>query len=263
MRVSVDFPSPFPNKYLTNSLYVPYSPSVSCFGSFQLYKTIVNLESLVHHSTLRSLISSLFYSYPRVRGLAFNAETVDTYKEANTICPTTRNTCATDELAHPASERGISEDPTQNPNPHYGSGDPPLPKTYSDYAEPSERSASADPDPEELALGDQIQEMLDIINEHMDEVTSIHNMSRQAAQLLAKPNESNSALEARTRTLRTRLIAIREKYPTIAKGKSSIRPRDPQKDYDNEDLDPHLNDQAIGRTLTKNQRVINITLTPS
>ncbi|KIJ28933.1 hypothetical protein M422DRAFT_269717 [Sphaerobolus stellatus SS14] len=49
---------------------------------------------------------------------------------------------------------------------------------------------------------------------------------------------SPDTLEARTRTLQTRLIAIREKYPTIAKGKSSIRPRDPQKDYNNEDLDP-------------------------
>ncbi|KIJ37834.1 hypothetical protein M422DRAFT_259708 [Sphaerobolus stellatus SS14] len=102
----------------------------------------------------------------------------------------------------------------------------------------SEPSASADPDPEELALGNQIQEMLDTINEHMDEVISIHNMSRQAAQLLAKTNESNSALEARTRTLRMQLIVIREKYPTIAKGKLSIRPRNPQKDYNNEDLDP-------------------------
>ncbi|KIJ32514.1 hypothetical protein M422DRAFT_265683 [Sphaerobolus stellatus SS14] len=115
--------------------------------------------------------------------------------EPNTIRPMTRNTCATDELAHPASKRGISEDPTQTPNPHYGSGDPLLPKTYSDYAEPK---------------------MLDTINKHMDEVTSIHNMSRQAAQLLAKTNESNSALEARTRTLQMDL----------------------QKDYNNEDLDP-------------------------
>ncbi|KIJ29870.1 hypothetical protein M422DRAFT_268649 [Sphaerobolus stellatus SS14] len=127
------------------------------------------------------------------------SQTASAVSEANTICSTTWNTCATDELAHPAN-----------------------------YAEPSERSASADPDPKELVLGDQIQEMLDTINEHMDEVTSIHNMSCQAAQLLAKTNESNSALEARTRTLRTQLIAIREKYPTIAKGKSSIHPRDPQ-----------------------------------
>ncbi|KIJ53839.1 hypothetical protein M422DRAFT_242103 [Sphaerobolus stellatus SS14] len=92
------------------------------------------------------------------------------------------------------------------------------------YSEPSERSALADPDPKELALGDQIQEMLDTINEHMHEVTSIHNMSCQAAQLLAKTNESN--------------IRIREKYPTIAKGKLSIRPRDPHKDPNNEDLGP-------------------------
>ncbi|KIJ53428.1 hypothetical protein M422DRAFT_242593 [Sphaerobolus stellatus SS14] len=139
--------------------------------------------------------------------------------ETNTICPTTRNTHVTDQLAHLASERGTSEDPTQTPNPHGGSGDPLLPKTYSDYSEPSEQSASADPDPKELALGDQIQEMLDTINEHMD--------------------ESNSALKARTRTLQTRLIAIREKYPTIAKGKSSIHPRDPTKDPNNEDVDPH------------------------
>ncbi|KIJ39989.1 hypothetical protein M422DRAFT_257307 [Sphaerobolus stellatus SS14] len=123
---------------------------------------------------------------------------VSAVSEVNTIRPTTQNTRATDELAHPASERGTSEDPTQTPNPHRGSGDLLLPKTYSDYAEPSERLALADPDPEELALGDQIQEMLDTINEHMD-----------------------------------------EKYPTIAKGKSSIRPRDPHKDPNDEDLDPH------------------------
>ncbi|KIJ29942.1 hypothetical protein M422DRAFT_268613 [Sphaerobolus stellatus SS14] len=125
----------------------------------------------------------------------------------------TRNTRATDELAHLASDRGTSEDPTQTPNPHGGSGDPHLPKNYSDYAEPSEQSVLADPDPKELALGDQIQEMLDTINEHMDEVTSIHNMSRQAAQL--------------------------EKYPAIAKGKLSSRPRDTHKDPYNEDIDPH------------------------
>ncbi|KIJ46599.1 hypothetical protein M422DRAFT_249748 [Sphaerobolus stellatus SS14] len=151
--------------------------------------------------------------------------------ETNTLHPTTQSTRVTDQLVHPASERGTSEDPTQTPNPHDRSGDPLLHKIYSDYSEPSERLASANPDPEELVLGDQIQEMLDTINEHMDEVTSIHNMSRQAAQLLAKTNESNSVLEARTRTL--------EKYPTIAKGKSSIHPRDPHKDPNNEDLDPH------------------------
>ena len=66
------------------------------------------------------------------------SKTVSAVSEANTIRPTTRNTRATDELAHPASERGISEDPTQTPNPHDGSGEPLLPKTYSDYAEPSE-----------------------------------------------------------------------------------------------------------------------------
>ncbi|KIJ22890.1 hypothetical protein M422DRAFT_276626 [Sphaerobolus stellatus SS14] len=141
--------------------------------------------------------------------------------------------------SEPASEWGTSEDPTQTPNPHNRSGDPLLPKTYSDYAEPSERLDSADPDPEELALGDQIQEMLDTINEHMDEVNSIHHMSHQAAQLLDKTNKSNSALEARTRSLRTRLIPIREKYPAIAKGKASIHPRDPHKDPYNEDIDPH------------------------
>ncbi|KIJ40580.1 hypothetical protein M422DRAFT_256552 [Sphaerobolus stellatus SS14] len=96
----------------------------------------------------------------------------------------TRSTCVTDQLAQLASERGTSEDPTQTPNPHGGSGHPLLPKTYSDYSGPSERSASADPDPEELALGDQIQEMLNTINKHMDEVKTIHNMSRQVAQLL-------------------------------------------------------------------------------
>ncbi|KIJ39709.1 hypothetical protein M422DRAFT_257535 [Sphaerobolus stellatus SS14] len=167
------------------------------------------------------------------------SKTASAASEANIIHPRTRNTRVTDELAQPASERGMTEDPTQTPNPYDGSRDPLLPKTYSDHAEPSERSASVDPDPEKLVLGDQIQEMLDTINEHMDEVNSIHNMSRQAAQLLDKTNKSNSALEARTRSLRTRLIAIREKYPTIAKGKASLHPRDPHKDPYNEDIDPH------------------------
>ncbi|KIJ26311.1 hypothetical protein M422DRAFT_272661 [Sphaerobolus stellatus SS14] len=185
--------------------------------------------------------------------------------ETNTIRPTTWSTRVTDQLAQPASERGCltrgiipdgkvpggnleaspdkrgtPEDPNQTPNPHRGSGDPLLPKTYSDYSEPSERLVSADPDPEELALGDQIQEMLDTINEHMDEVKTIHNMSRQAAQLLVKINESNSALEARTRTLRTRLIMIREKYPVIAKGKSSSQLRDSTRDPNNEEINPHF-----------------------
>ncbi|KIJ43650.1 hypothetical protein M422DRAFT_252887 [Sphaerobolus stellatus SS14] len=181
------------------------------------------------------------------------SQTVSTVSEANTIRRTTRNTHASDELAHPASKQGISEDPTQTPNHHYGSGDPLLPKTYSNYAEPSERSALADPDPEELALGDQIQEMLDTINEHMDEVHSIHNMSCQAAQLLAKTNESNSALEARTRTL--------EKYLTIAKGKSSFRPRDPQKDHNNEELDPQPEQPSnwlnVDKESTSDQHNIN------
>ncbi|KIJ23052.1 hypothetical protein M422DRAFT_276451 [Sphaerobolus stellatus SS14] len=161
------------------------------------------------------------------------SQTTSAVSEANTIHPTTRNTCATNKLAHPASEQGISEDLTQTPNPHDGSGDLLLPKTYLDNAEPK---------------------MLDTINEHMDEVTSIHNMSHQAAQLLAKTNESNSALEERTRTL--------EKYPTIAKGKSSIHPRDPHKDPNNEDLDPQPERPSNWLTLMKNQRVINITLTP-
>ncbi|KIJ53423.1 hypothetical protein M422DRAFT_242575 [Sphaerobolus stellatus SS14] len=64
-------------------------------------------------------------------------------------------------------------------------------------------------------------------------------MSRQAAQLLDKTNQSNSALEARTRSLQTRLIAIPEKYPALAKGKASIRPRDPHQDPYNEDIAPH------------------------
>ncbi|KIJ53257.1 hypothetical protein M422DRAFT_242388 [Sphaerobolus stellatus SS14] len=81
--------------------------------------------------------------------------------------------------------------------------------------------------------------MLDTINEHMDEVKSIHNMSHQAAQLLVKTNESNNALKARTRTLRTQLITIREKYPTIAKGTSSSQPRGPTRDPNYEEINPH------------------------
>ncbi|KIJ42845.1 hypothetical protein M422DRAFT_253945 [Sphaerobolus stellatus SS14] len=147
--------------------------------------------------------------------------------ETNTIHPTTRSTHVTNQLAQLASERGMSEDPTQSPNPHRGSRDLLLPKL-------TQITLS-----QELALGDQIQEMLDTINEHMDEMKTIHNMSCQAAQLLVKNNESNSALEARTRTLRTRLIAIREKYPTIAKGKLSSQPRDSTRDPNYEEINPH------------------------
>ncbi|KIJ52068.1 hypothetical protein M422DRAFT_243653 [Sphaerobolus stellatus SS14] len=142
------------------------------------------------------------------------SQVVSAASETNTIRPTTRSTHVTNQLVQPASERGTSEDPTQTPNPHGGSGDPLLPKTYSDYSEPSERLASADPDPKELALGDQIQEMLDTINEHMDEVKTIHNISHQVAQLLGE-------------------------IPNIAKDKSSIHSRDSTKDPNNEDIDPH------------------------
>ncbi|KIJ30151.1 hypothetical protein M422DRAFT_268395 [Sphaerobolus stellatus SS14] len=141
------------------------------------------------------------------------SQAVSATSETNTICPTTRSTHVTDQLAQPASEWGMSEDPTQTPNPYGGSGDPFLPKTYSEYSEPSERSTLADPNPKELALGDQIQEMLNTINEHMDEVKTIHNMSCQVAQL--------------------------EKYLTIAKGKSSIHPRDPTWDPNDEEINLH------------------------
>ncbi|KIJ49328.1 hypothetical protein M422DRAFT_246419 [Sphaerobolus stellatus SS14] len=97
------------------------------------------------------------------------SQTVSAVSEMNIIHPMTQSTHVADQLAQLVSEQETSEDPTQTPNPHGGSGDLPLPKTYSDYSEPSERSALADPDPEELALGNQIQEMLDTINEHMDE----------------------------------------------------------------------------------------------
>ncbi|KIJ25118.1 hypothetical protein M422DRAFT_273939 [Sphaerobolus stellatus SS14] len=146
------------------------------------------------------------------------SQMVSAVSETNTIHPTTQNTCVTNQLAHPASEQGTSEDPTQTPNS--------LKLTQITLSQVNNW-----PQPEELALGDQIQETLDTINRHMDEVKSIHNMSCQVAQLLEKINESNSALEARTRTL--------EKYPMIAKGKSSIHPRDPTKDPNNEDIDPH------------------------
>ncbi|KIJ38348.1 hypothetical protein M422DRAFT_258999 [Sphaerobolus stellatus SS14] len=178
------------------------------------------------------------------------SQAVSATSETNTICPTTWSTCVTDQLAQPASEWGTSEDPTQTPNPHGGSGDPFLPKTYSDYSEPSERSTSADPDPEELALGDQIQEMLDTINEHMDEVKTIHNMSCQAAQLLVKTNESNSALEARTRTLRTQLIVIREKYLMIAKGNWLNNPVDEE----STNGQPNIDHELMQSTLRPNNR---------
>ncbi|KIJ25223.1 hypothetical protein M422DRAFT_273830 [Sphaerobolus stellatus SS14] len=117
------------------------------------------------------------------------SKTASAVSEANTIHPTTQNTHATNEIAHPASERGTSEDPTKTPNPHNWSGDPLFPKTYSDYAEPSERSALADPDPKELVLDDQIQEILDTINEHMDELiqsTDGSNNRSNPKQVLGK-----------------------------------------------------------------------------
>ncbi|KIJ34793.1 hypothetical protein M422DRAFT_262972 [Sphaerobolus stellatus SS14] len=117
-----------------------------------------------------------------------------------------------------ASENDPTLDPGKDPSRRY-------------YPEPSERLASADPDPKELTLGNQIKEMLNTINKHMDEVKTIHNMSCQAAQLLEKTNESNSALKARTRTL--------ENYLMIAKGKSSIHPRDPTRNPNDEEINPH------------------------
>ncbi|KIJ47450.1 hypothetical protein M422DRAFT_248850 [Sphaerobolus stellatus SS14] len=48
------------------------------------------------------------------------SKTASAASETNTIHPMTWNTCATDEVAHPASEWGTSEDPTQTPNPHNG-----------------------------------------------------------------------------------------------------------------------------------------------
>ncbi|KIJ52072.1 hypothetical protein M422DRAFT_243659 [Sphaerobolus stellatus SS14] len=109
--------------------------------------------------------------------------------ETNIIRPTTWSTRIDNLLTKMANPKWTGRD--RYPPPGKSSDDP----------EPSEQSHSADPDPEELALGDQIQEMLNTINEHMDEVKSIHNMSCQAAQLLEKTNESNNALEARTRAL--------------------------------------------------------------
>ncbi|KIJ51621.1 hypothetical protein M422DRAFT_243920 [Sphaerobolus stellatus SS14] len=147
------------------------------------------------------------------------SQMVSAISETNTIHLTTWNTRVTDQLAHQTSEWGLSEDPTQTP-------------TLMEGAETcSSLKLTQTTLSQELALGDQVQEMLDTINEHMDEVNSIHSMSCQAAQLLAKTNESNSALKARTRSLK--------KYPTIAKGKSSTHPRDPPKDPNNEDFDPH------------------------
>ncbi|KIJ25444.1 hypothetical protein M422DRAFT_273586 [Sphaerobolus stellatus SS14] len=130
------------------------------------------------------------------------SQTVSAVSETNMIRPTTQSIHVANQLAQPVSEQGMSENPTQIPNPHRGSGDPPLLKTYSDYSEPSERLALADPDPEELALGNQIQEMLNTINEHMDEVKSIHNMSRQAAQLLHALSKVWTELSAKTAVLK-------------------------------------------------------------
>ncbi|KIJ55596.1 hypothetical protein M422DRAFT_240210 [Sphaerobolus stellatus SS14] len=157
------------------------------------------------------------------------SQMVSAVSETNTTRPMTWNTRATDQLAHPASKWGMSEDPTQTwsspdktPNPHGGNRDPLLPKTYSDYSEPSEQSASANPDPEELALGDQIQEMLDTINEHMDEVKSIYNMSHQVAQLLVKTNESS-----------------RRNTWQLPRASRACTLGIPTKDPNNEDVDPH------------------------
>ncbi|KIJ35060.1 hypothetical protein M422DRAFT_262816 [Sphaerobolus stellatus SS14] len=159
------------------------------------------------------------------------SQVVSATSEMNTVRPTTWSTCVTDQLAQPASERGMSEDPTQTPNSHRWSGDPLLSKTYSDYSEPSERLALADPDPEESALGDQIQEILDTINEHMDEVKTIHNMSCQAAQLL--------------------------KYPTIAKGKLSSQPRDSTRDPNYEEINSHPGRPTSSSNNPVNEELMN------
>ncbi|KIJ40447.1 hypothetical protein M422DRAFT_256693 [Sphaerobolus stellatus SS14] len=60
----------------------------------------------------------------------------------------TQSTHVTNQLTQPASERGMSEDPTQTPNPHGGSGDLLLPKTYSDYSEPKSTNGQPNIDPE-------------------------------------------------------------------------------------------------------------------
>ncbi|KIJ23385.1 hypothetical protein M422DRAFT_276049 [Sphaerobolus stellatus SS14] len=118
------------------------------------------------------------------------SQTVSAISETNIIHPMTWNTCVNNLLTKTTPKQTGRD------------GYLPLGKS-SDDPEPSEQPDSADPDPEELVLGNQIQEMLDTINEHMDEVQSIYNMSCQVAQLLEKTNESNNALDARTRTLRT------------------------------------------------------------
>ncbi|KIJ50497.1 hypothetical protein M422DRAFT_245119 [Sphaerobolus stellatus SS14] len=146
------------------------------------------------------------------------SQTVSAVSEMNTILPTTRNTRVTDQLAHPASEQGTSEDPTQTPNPHGA-------KTRSS-----------------LKL---TQMTLSQVNDWPRPIQTLRNWrlatkSKKCSILLTSTwMKSNSALEARTRTLQTRLIAIRKKYLMIAKGKSSIHPRDPTKDPNNEDVDPH------------------------
>ncbi|KIJ42861.1 hypothetical protein M422DRAFT_253963 [Sphaerobolus stellatus SS14] len=123
------------------------------------------------------------------------SQVVSATSETNTIHPTTWSTRVTDQLAQPASEQGTSEDPTQTPTLM-----------------------------EEVETLPSLKLTQITLSQHMDEVKTIHNMSCQAAQLLVKTNESNSAPEARTRTLGTQLIAIREKYLTIARASRFITP---------------------------------------
>ncbi|KIJ26720.1 hypothetical protein M422DRAFT_272180 [Sphaerobolus stellatus SS14] len=124
------------------------------------------------------------------------SQVVSATSEMNMMHPTTRSTHVTDQLAQLVSEWETSEGPTQTPNLHRESGDLFLPKIYSGYSEPSERLASANPDPEKLALGNQIQEMLDTINEHMDESTPQPNNRSGTKQALSKSQTELSAQTA-------------------------------------------------------------------
>ncbi|KIJ25580.1 hypothetical protein M422DRAFT_273446 [Sphaerobolus stellatus SS14] len=81
-------------------------------------------------------------------------------------------TRANNPLAKTTNELELSENIPQTPNPPGGDRDPPPAEKSSELPEPSGQSASADPDPKELVLGNQLQEILDTINKHMDEVES-------------------------------------------------------------------------------------------
>ena len=85
------------------------------------------------------------------------------------------------------------------------------------------RSASADPIADETA----INEMLNTIYKHMEEVESLHTMSNKAVQLLNETNRANNALEEKMSKLRLWLLTLHDRRANTGKiNASDVGPED-------------------------------------